>query len=193
MYPRTVKFHGIPQAFFDFALVLAGQHVDKVDHHQAAQVAQTQLTGNFVRRFEIGVERGFFDVMPFGGTRRVNVDGNQRFGMVNDDCAARGQGNGALIRRFDLVFHLKAAEQRCAVGVELELADIVRHDCLHEITRLVEYLIIVNDNFTDVASEIVTQGADNDIAFLIQQRRAFVLAVGLLDGIPQGFEVVQIP
>ncbi len=51
------------------------RHIDKVDNDQAARVAQTQLAGNLVGRFEIGVERGFFDIAAASRAGGVDIDG----------------------------------------------------------------------------------------------------------------------
>ncbi len=74
-----------------------------------------------------------------------------------------------------------------------QFAQIMRHHCLHEITRLFVDLFVINDDFTDIPTEIVTQSANNDIAFLIQQDGALVFGIGLLDSSPQGFQVIQVP
>ena len=98
----------IAQPVFHLALMLGIFHVDEIDHDQAAQVAQAHLAGDFVGRFEVGVERGLLDVAAARGARGVDVDGDQRLGMVDDDGAARGQVDLAREGRFDLVFDLEA-------------------------------------------------------------------------------------
>ena len=47
MHTGTVFFQRITQGVFDIALVFGVFHVDEVNHHQAAHVAQTQLAGDF--------------------------------------------------------------------------------------------------------------------------------------------------
>jgi hypothetical protein len=49
----------IAQAVFHLALVLGRRHVDEVDDDQAADVAQAQLAGDFVGRFQVGVAARF--------------------------------------------------------------------------------------------------------------------------------------
>ncbi len=122
LHPGAIHPQGIAQPVFHFALVFGGLHIDEVDDDQAAQVAQPQLAGDFIGRFQIGIQRGFLDVAALGGARRVDVDGDQRFGMVDDDGAARGQGHFALEGRFDLAFDLVTREQRYRVVVTLQLA-----------------------------------------------------------------------
>src|SRR5690606_22028232 len=62
------------QPLLDRALVLGRGHVDEVDHHQAAQVAQAQLAGHLVGGLQVGLERGLLDVAALGGAGRVDVD-----------------------------------------------------------------------------------------------------------------------
>ena len=95
-------------------------HVDEVDDDQAAQVAQAQLAGHFVGGFAGWCGTRFFRCRSRGGARRVDVDRDQRFGVVDDDRAARRQRHGARVRGFDLVFDLEAREQRHVVAVALD-------------------------------------------------------------------------
>ena len=95
LHAGAVEMQGITQALFDGALVLAVLHVDEVDDDQAAQVAQAQLAGHFVGCFHVGAQRGFLDVGAAGGTRRVDVHGHQRLGVVDDHGAAGRQLHGA--------------------------------------------------------------------------------------------------
>ena len=55
-----VLLHGVAQAILDGALILLRLHVDEVDDDQAADVAQPQLTRDFVGGFEVGVAALWF-------------------------------------------------------------------------------------------------------------------------------------
>jgi hypothetical protein len=114
-------------------------HVDEVDDDQAADVADAQLPRDFVGRLEVGVGGGGLDVAAARGARRVDVDRDQRLGVVDHQAAARGQLHLVRVRRFDLVLDLVAREQRDVVGVGLELAlRVRRHEALHVLLRLLE-------------------------------------------------------
>ena len=89
LHARAVEFQPFAQASFHFALIARALHVDEVDDDQAAQVAQTQLAGDFLGGFEVGFERRLLDIGATGGTPGVHVDGNQRLGVIDDDRAAR--------------------------------------------------------------------------------------------------------
>ena len=78
----------IAQTVFDGALVLAVFHVDEIDHDQTAEVAQAQLARHLVGGLKVRAGGGFFDIGTARGTRRVDVDGHQGLGMIDDDRSA---------------------------------------------------------------------------------------------------------
>ena len=88
MHTRTVVFKRVAQTVFDFALITLIFHVNEVDHHQAAQVAQAQLARDFFSRFQIGAKGSFFDVVAARGARGVHIHRHQGLRVVDDDCAA---------------------------------------------------------------------------------------------------------
>ena len=189
----AVVTQAVAQAVFDFALVAARFHVDEVDHQQAAEVAQAQLAGDFVGGLDVGAQGGFFDVGALGGAAGVHVDRDQRFGVVDDDRAARGQGDLARVGRFDLVFDLEAREQRHVVGVAFDAVDVLRHHVRHELLRLLEDVVGVDQDFADVGLEVVADGANHEAAFLVDQEGAGLCVGCTVDGAPQLEQVVQIP
>ena len=193
LHARAVLLERVLQALFHQALVLARTHVDEVDHHQAAQVAQAHLAGHFVGGFQVGVERGFLDVAALGGARGVHVDGGEGFGLVHHDAAARGQAHLALVRAFDLRFDLVAVEQRRGVFVELQLAQVLRHHRGHEVARLVVHLLGVHQDLADVGAQVVTQGADDQARFLVDQEGRGLGQRGVGDRLPDLQQVVQVP
>ena len=189
----TVETQGVAQAVLDFALGLAVFHVDEVDDDQATQVAQTQLAGQFVGSFEVGLQRRFLNVGTLGGTTGVDVDGNQGFGVIDDDGAAGWQIDLTHESGFDLVFNLEAGEQRHVVAVALDAIDVARHHRVHEGTGLLIDLIGVDQDFTDVRLEVIANGADHQATFEVDQEGAVLLLGGAFDGPPQLQQIVQIP
>ena len=53
--PGTVDFQCIPYAIFHCPLVLVGAHVNEVNDHQTTHVPKSQLSGNLVSGFQIGL------------------------------------------------------------------------------------------------------------------------------------------
>ena len=193
LHARTVVLERVLQAVFNFALVLVGGHVDEIDDHQAAQVAQAQLAGHFFGRFQVGLERGVLDVAALGGARGVDVDGGQRFGLVDHDRTAGGQAHVALIRAFDLRFDLEAVEQRDVVGVVLELAQGLRHHLLHELAGGLVQFLGVHQDLADVGAQVVTQGAHDQARLLVDQEGGRLGQRRFGDRLPHLQQVIQIP
>ncbi|MNI23184.1 hypothetical protein D3C73_767590 [compost metagenome] len=193
LHAGTVEMEGVTQALFNGALVLAVFHVDEVDDDQAAQVAQAQLAGHFVGRFGVGAQRGFLDVCAACGAGGVHVDGNQGFGVVDHDGAARGQLHRARIRRFNLVFDLEAREQRDVVTVAFDALDVVRHHHAHEGGGLVGDLVGIDQDLADFGREIIADGPDDQAGFQIDEDGRGVVAGGAVDGGPQLHQIGQVP
>jgi len=190
---RPVLLDRLAQPVFNLPLVPVGAHVDEVDHDQAAKIAQAQLAGDLLGGFDIGLECGLLDVRALGGAGGVDVDRDQRFGMVDDDHATAGQPDLALEGRFDLALDLIAAEQRHLVIVEFELLQVVGHHLLDELTSALVDIAVINEDFADIRAQVVAQGPDDDIALLVDQEGRRPGLRRLLHGAPEIAQVVQIP
>ena len=182
----------VAKAVFYIAAILAFVHVDEIDDDQTTQVAQAHLAGHFVGGFEVGAGSGFFDVTALDGAGRVHVHRHQGFGVVDHDGAARRQLHGAGIGRFNLVFDLKAAKQRRVVAVALHAWREFGHDVAHELLSLVVNVIGVDQDVADVVVEIITNCANDQRGFLVNQESAFALCSPVNRG-PQFEQVVQVP
>src|SRR6185437_9327255 len=155
LHARTIDLQRVAQFFLDLALVARAFHVDEVDHHQAAQVADAQLARDLDSGLAIGMERGVLDVAALGGARGVDVDGGERLGRVDHDRAAGWQPHVAVVRAFDLGFDLETREQRDSLVVQLELAQAVRHHLLHELPGVFVQRRLVDQDFADVGAQII--------------------------------------
>jgi hypothetical protein len=67
--------------------VVFAQHVDEVGNDDAAQVAQTELAGDRSGRFEVRLEDRVLEIACTDEAAGVDVDGRQRFGLVDDQVA----------------------------------------------------------------------------------------------------------
>ena len=193
LHAGTVLAQGVAQAAFHLAAVAAFFHVDKVDHDQAAQIAQAHLARHFVGGFQVGAGGGFFDVTAFDGARRVHVHAHERFGVVDHDGTARGQLHRAGVGRFDLVLNLKAAKQRRVVAVALHAGRMLGHDVGHELLRLLVDVVRVDQDVANVMVEVVANRANHQARFLVNQISAFATFGGAVDGVPEFEQVVQVP
>ena len=191
--PRTVGLGRLLETVLDLALVLVVLHVDEIDHDQPAEIANTQLACDFIRRFEVRVEGGFLDAAALGGARRVDVDGGHGLGVVDHDRPAGGQGDFPLECALDLRLDLEAGEERRFVGVMLELVQRMRHDLLHELAAGLVDVGLIDDHFADIVAQVVAQGANDDVGFLIDQEGRLALGRGVADRLPYVGQVVEIP
>ncbi len=189
-----VHLHRIAQPILDFALILARLHVDEVDDDQAADVPDPQLTGDFVGSLEIGVKCGGLDVTALGGARRVDVDRDQRLGVIDDDAAARGQLHLVRVGGLDLALDLKAREERDVIGVLLQPPlRIGGHETLHVLLGLLEGGRIIDQHFGDIVGEVIAQCPGDRIAFPVDQKRCRAAFGGRGDLVPLRFEVIEVP
>ena len=127
-------------------------HVDEVDDDQATGIADAQLACDFGGGFQIGVERGVFDIAA-----------------------------------------LEAREQRYGVLVELELAQVVRHDLLDELAGVVVELLVIDQDLANIVAQIVAQGADDQFRFLVDQERRRTCGGRFGDRLPQLQQIIEIP
>ena len=192
--PRAVHLHGVADHVLDGPLVLCLLHVDEVDDDQATEVAQAQLPGDLLGGLEVGVGRRRLDVRTAGGAGRVDVDRNQRLGVVNHEADARGQVHLVRIRRFDMALELEAREERHFVDIELELAlRLDRHEPAHVLLAAAVGALVVAEDLADVVRQVVAQRPGDRVGFLVdQERRRPALGRGA-DRVPVGLQVRQVP
>ncbi len=193
LHPGAVLAQRIAQAVFHFAAVLALLHVDEVDHDQPAQVAQARLPRHFVGGFQVGAGGGFLDVAALDGARRVHVHRHQRFGLVDHDRAAAGQLHGAAVSGFNLVFDLETAEQRRVVAVALDAVPLLRHHVRHELVRLLVNVVRVDQDFADIAVEVIAYGANHEAGFLVDQECPFARFGRAVDRAPEFEQIIEVP
>ena len=193
LHAGTVLAQGVAQSVFHIAAVFALFHIDEVDHDQAAQVPQTHLAGYLVSCFQVGAGGSFFNVAALDGAGGVHVHAHQCFSVVNHDGAAAGQRDGAGVSRFDLMFNLKAAEQRCVVAVTLHTRGMLGHDVRHKLLGLVEHVVGVDQDVANVGVEVIANGANDQAGFLVNKKGAFAGFGGAINGSPKFEQVIQVP
>ena len=99
----------ILEARLDRAVVALLLHVDEVDDDEAREVAQLQLAGDLVGRLEVRVERRLLDRELARRLAGVDVDGDERLGLIDDDVAARAQRHVRAEHRVELPLDLDSA------------------------------------------------------------------------------------
>ncbi len=167
LHARAVKLQGFAQNLFYFTLVLWRFHINKINHHQTAQIAQAQLARQFFCGFPIGLKSRVFNIRTFGGAPRIHIHRHQRFGVVNHNSAARWQIHLARKSAFNLSFYLKTRKKRHIISITFNQTHIVGHHRCHKRLRLLENIIGVNQNFANIGLKIIANGANDQTAFQI--------------------------
>ena len=88
-------------------------HVDEVDHDDAADVAQPELSPDFASCLHVGFEDRLLRVFAFpsGIAPRVHVDGHQGFRLLDDDIAALRKIDSGVEQMLDLGLDTVLVEQ----------------------------------------------------------------------------------
>ncbi len=70
------------------SLVLLILHINEVDNDNAAEIAQTQLSGYGLRRLQIGSEDGVFQAAAAYKTTGIHIHSRQRLRLIEDQITA---------------------------------------------------------------------------------------------------------
>ena len=97
-------------------------HIDKVDDDNATQIAQAKLAGDGLRGFDVGIKDGVIQVAMADKRAGVDIHRRHRFGLIDDQIAARLQFNLAFQRSLDLIFDVIEIEDRLTPCVMLQQA-----------------------------------------------------------------------
>ena len=109
---RPVILQCVLDSPLDRTIVARFLHIDEVDHDEPGEVAQTQLTGDLFGGLEIGAQRSVFDIVLSRGPTRVDIDCDQRFGLIDNDVAARLKRHLVGEHRVELGFDARLSEDR---------------------------------------------------------------------------------
>src|SRR4029450_8263284 len=96
------------------------EHVDEVDDEKAAEVAQSNLTRHLRNGLEIRLEDRLLEILLADVFAGVDVDRDERLGLMDDDRSSRRERNAALERVLDLGLHAEPLEESSSRPVELE-------------------------------------------------------------------------
>ena len=125
---------------------------------------------------------------------RVDVDRDQRLGVVDHDASTRGQRDGVRVRRLDLALDLEAREERHVVAVVLDLAlPVGRLESLHVLERALVRARLVDQRLADIVGKVVAQRPRDRVTFLVNQEWRRALTRGSDDGVPIGAKVIEVP
>ena len=189
---RAVVLERLFQAPLDRAVVALLVHVDEVDDNEPREIAQPQLPRDLLGGFEVGLERGVLDVMLARGAAGVDVDRDQRLGLVEHDVAAGAKLHDRLEHGVELALDAVAREDRQRVVEQFDVLGMARHEHAHELFGLLVALFTGHQDFVDVLVIEVADRALDQRAFLVDQRRRGRFEREVANGLPQAQEVFEV-
>src|SRR5207253_1510897 len=178
-----VLLEGLLQGLENFFAIAALFHVDEVDNDDAAKIAQANLADDFLYGFEVGLDNGVLE--PRGALADklagVDVDGHERFGVIDDDVAAGFQPHFGAKSFVEFVLDAELFEDGRFLGVELDLADQLRLEAIHEIDDFTVLLFAVDPDGGEMIADVIAQHAPDAVEVAVKQGRSLALLPGLLD------------
>ena len=115
------------------AAVLGILHVDEVHDEDAAEVAQADLPGDLGDRLEVRREDRLLERVAADEPSRVDVDRDERLGLVDDDRAAGGERAPGSSTRLDLASTPNRSKIGSAPSYELDARRQRRGDLAREL------------------------------------------------------------
>src|SRR5580658_274499 len=173
--------------------ILALIHIDEVDDDDAAEIAQTNLAHDLRNRVEVGLDDGVFQARRladiFAG---VDVDRDQRFGLIDDDRAAGLEPHLGAQGFGNFVLNAEVLEQRRLFGVELDAAHERRREAIQEAHDAFVVGFGVDPDGREVGADLIAQDAFDEREIVIDERRRLGAVGALLDLVPEMNQEAQI-
>src|SRR6202011_5413920 len=187
---RFIFFEGLLQREQNFVAIAALFHIDEVDDNDAAQIAQANLAHDFFHRFQIGFDDGVFQARgtfadEFAG---VDVDGDQRFSVVDDNVAAGLEPHFGAQGFVEFVLDAELFEDGRFLGVQLDAADQLGLKTADEFDDLAEFFFAVDPDGGEIVANVIAQDAFDEIQISMEKRGSFALLAALLDFVPGSAE-----
>ena len=177
---------------FDRAVVALLLHVDEVDDDEAGKIAQLELARDLVRGLDIGVERRLLDGELARRLARVDVDGDQRLGLVDDEIAARAQRHVRAEHGVELPLDLEAGEKRLGIVIVGDALGAAGLQHAHEVVRLAMRGIASDHDLVDILGVQVANGPLDEVAFLVNEAWRGRLQGHVAHAFPQAQQVLVV-
>ena len=114
-----VAANSLTHFIFDALAISRMVHIDKIDNHKPAHIAQTELAGNLSSSLQIGLQHGLILLgTPFAhAAPAVDIDGNQRFCRINNQITTAFEPDFAFGELFNFSLNAKSVKNRSRIAV----------------------------------------------------------------------------
>src|SRR5579871_3822742 len=168
-------------------------HIDEVDNDDATKITQTNLTNNLGNRVEVRLDDRVFEPRRLANVlARVDVDGHQRLGLVDDNRSTRLEPYLAAKRLVDLFRDAELLEERRLLGVKLHAANQRRLEALQEAQHALILALAVDPDRREVIRNLIAKDTLDKIEIVIDQRRRLRRLRPLLDIGPKVQQEAQV-
>ena len=181
-----------PQAFFDIAAVLRRPHIDEIAHDHAAKVAQTNLSGDLINGFLVGLVRVGFAVARAARATAVYIDRNECFGLVKDKRSAGRQRNFARVDEFHLALDIERVKDRHAPVIKVHFRRCLRRNNIEKCLRAMKRTLTVDDNSIDRRIDRIANCSKENVALGVKAAWRANGVHAPLHHIPESREVLRI-
>jgi len=147
-------------------------HVDEVDDEEPAEVAEADLPDDLLDGLHVRPEDGVLEPLLADVLAGVDVDGDERLGLVDDDVAARLEPDLRLEGVLDLGLDAELLEEGARFPVELDPADEVRLDLVEELDDAAVLLVVVDPEDGELLREDVPRGPERQVEVAVQEGRS---------------------
>jgi hypothetical protein len=156
----AIGFEGFFEGGHDLEAVLAVVHVDEVDDDDAAEVAEANLADDLGDGVEVGLDDGVLKAGRLADVLAgVDVDGDERFGLVDDDGSAALEPDLGAESLGDFVLNAEVLEERRLLGVELDAAHQGGREAVEEADDALVVGFRIDPDVGEVAADLVAQDA----------------------------------
>ena len=181
------------QLLNDLVPVLLGIHVDEVHDDDATHVTQPELSGDLTSRIEVGLENGLLRVLlPLAGkTPRVDVDGHQSLGLLDDHMPPGLQLDPRLEDLLDLLVDTVLVEEWHRAPVEVHPVHEIRINALHVLDDLVVDRFVVDSKCVELVAEQVPDHPADQLGLAMDHSGGLGWPRLALDLLPKGVETLE--
>src|SRR5215471_9698487 len=183
---RLVLLESLLQRGQNFFTVAALFHVDEVHDDDAAEIAQANLANDFLHGFEVRFYDGVFEARRTFADKLAGVDvnGYERFGVIDDDIAARLEPDFGAQRFVQFMLDAEFFEDRLIFRVELDATCEFRLEAADEFDDFAVLFFAVNPDGGEIVADVIAENSFDEIQVTMQQRGRFALFVFMLDVVP---------
>ena len=188
-----IFFHAFFQRPEHLARVFRLLHVDEIYDDDAAEVAQAQLLGYGLGRFQVGLVYGFLQVPVAYERARINVYGRHGLGLVYDKMPAGLQLYLAFQGFLQFILDGIQVHDRPLTGVVFDPAQEIGNEMFAELHDPLVGFLGVDTYFFNLAVGQVPHGPNHQGQVLVDQRRRVGVFCANGYGTPELEQEVHVP